>query len=299
ILSAGCGSPPVKHPPPQDPDLEVFNATARLEFDRGSLGPAAASYARALDRARMMDDAAAIATAAYNLAVCRAALGDYPAARMLLDEADREARRSNLSTADVYLALARIALLEHDPTATARLSDAVLNPEARPDTEQRAQAHVLHGLAACDLSDAGLAKQQLDAARSLAATVKDPALDASVWALSAAVHLLAHDWAAAAADFDREADLRRTMHQYRELERALTKAGRAFAAVGDHREAADRLYRAARAAAARGGADAPALASEANTAARKAGDESLVRLTASLQQSLTVATTPATRPAID
>jgi hypothetical protein len=247
-----------------------------------------------------MDDARAIADAAYNLAICRATLGDYGTAVSLLDEAERESRRAKIGTANVGLALARIALLNGDPATAERLADVVLTaPDAKPDVEQSAQAHVLHGLAACDLHDLPTAKRELAGAQSLAAPLKAAAVDATVAALAGAIHLSANDFTAATSDFDREADFCRLARQYRDMERALANAGRAAAAAGNASGAADRLYRAARTAAARRSVDAPALATEANEAARAAGDGALERLTSSLQQSLTVAATSSTRPAID
>ena len=283
VLLAGCGPtpPPAK---PVDTTLDLYNATARLEFDQGRPAEAAASYATALDRARQMDDPAAVTTAAYDLAIARAASGDSAAALAALDEAQHEIGRTPLDPTDLLLVRARVELLNGDPAAASRAADAVL-AEPRATVPRRAQAHVMKGLAACRLNDAAGATRELHQAQASSADNGLP-VAAMVAGLSGEVSLLAHDAAAAAAAFDRQAELSRASADYRTLCRALAKAGRAYAAAGRADVAADRLYRAARAAVAGGDRDAARLVVAAVAAARAAGDASLVRLAERLASQL-------------
>jgi tetratricopeptide (TPR) repeat protein len=293
LFSAGCTPPPKPAPPPMDYDLSAFNTTARLEFDRGEITDAAASYQRALNRARAMDDAKAIAETAYNLAICESDLGNYDQALPLLEEAQREAVRAGQSVADIQLVKARIALLKNDPAQATDLANAVLYQKVPPTDAQSLQAHIIKGLTACQRDDASDAAQQLSSARTIAARIPGPISGSLVSGLSAQTHLQTRDFLAAATDFDQQAQFDSQSHNYRGMERALAKAGRAYRDAGKLAEAADRLYRAARAASGWGSTDATALAKEAADAASVCGDAALIQLTTALLSESTAATRPA------
>ncbi len=297
VVVAGCGGPTPEPARPADAVLDLDNATARLEFDQGRPAEAASSYALALDRARQMDDPAAVTAAAYNLAVARAATADYPAALAALDEADHEVRRTSLDPTDMLLVRARVDLLNGDPAAASAAADAALRePRSKPTPARQAQAHVIKGLAACRSNDAGAATGALHEAQALSAKGDAPAVTAMVVGLSGEVALLAKDYPSAAAAFDRQAELGRGASDYRTLCRALAKAGRAYAAAGRNDVAADRLYRAARAAVAGNDRDASALTSAAVAAAHAANDPALVRLTALLSTRSGQTTRPTSQP---
>ena len=292
LALGGCGGPPPA-PAPSDATLDLYNGTARLEFDQGRPAEAASSYAQALDRARQMDDPAAVTTAAYDLAIARASSGDYPAALAALDEAEHEVGRTALDPTDILLVRARVELSVGDPAGAARAADAVLRePRSAPTPARRAQAHVFRGLVACRSSDAAGASRELDQAQALLAGVDTGPVVAMVAGLRGEVALLGHDYPGAAAAFDRQAALSRAAADYRTLDRALAKAGRADAAAGRPAAAADRLYRAARAAVAGQDRDAPRLTADAAAAARAAGNPSLIRLTDILSARLGQTTRP-------
>lgn len=291
-MLGGCSSS--KPPPPADADLMAYNSSARLEFNRGEITQAAETYTRALNRACVMDDPAAISTAAYNLAICRAALADYPAANTLLEEAEHESHRFGGNLANILLVEAKVALLQKDSARAIRLADAVLTrPGSRPSDEQRLQARVTQGLAACQAKNVTEAAQHLAEARTLADRLHGISARAAVSGLAGEVHLLNKDFPAAAVDFDQQAEWCRQSHNYRDMRRALAEAGRADRAAGDLSKAADRLYRAARAAVARGDTEAMAWAGEALAAAHVAHDSSLIQLTTSLLHEARAATQPA------
>jgi hypothetical protein len=294
LFASGCNTgskPPAR---PADADLAAYNSTARLEFDQGEMTHAAESYTRALNRARVMDDPTAISAAAYDLAICRATLADDPGAILLLEEAEREAVRCGANLTDILLVEAKIALLRKEGTDAVRLADAVLTrPGSQPSDAQRLQARVTQGLAACQMKDLPGATQRLTEARTLADHLNNAPARAAVVGLSGEIHLLKQDFSAAATDFDQQVEWCRQSRDYRDMRRALAQAGRAGRAAGDWAKAADRLYRAARAAAAREDAGANALATEALAAARAAGDSSLVRLASALLKEARAATQPA------
>jgi hypothetical protein len=284
--ATGCGSPsagPVAH---VDPALDLLTTTARLEFDQGNPTAAAASYAQALDRAREMDDPAAVASAAYELAVARAASADTAGALAALDESLYAAAKAGTDPTDASLVRGRVELFNGNPAAAALAADAALG--SATTAAQRAQAHVIKGLAACRSGDAATAAAELAQTRG-----QTTGADAMLAGLQGEVSLLSHDNAAAAAAFDQQADMSRKAQDFRTMRRALAKAGRAYTAAGRVDLAADRLYRAARAAVGAGDRDAAQLATAAAAAARSAGDRSLVRLA----DLLCAAAAPATQPA--
>ena len=292
VVVVGCGTPPAPVAR-TDAKLDLFNATARLEFDQGRPAEAAASYATALDRARELDDPAAVTTAAYNLAVALAATGDVVAARAALDEATHEARRANADPTDILLVRARVELAAGDLSKAAAAADDVLRePRSATPSARRVQAYALKGLAAARLKDHDQAVRQLGEAKALSRAADGPAVEAMIVGLSGEVASLDKDYPAAAAAFDRESELAKRAHDYRTVRRALAAAGRAYSAAGRHGVAADRLYRAARAAVAAGDRNAAALATAAAAAAKVAGDGSLIRLT----DQLVVRSGPTTQP---
>ena len=297
VAMAGCGGPSGAPARPADATLDLYNATARIEFDQGRPVEAASSYAQSLDRARQMDDPTAVTLAAYNLAIARAATGDYPAALAAVEEAGHEVRRTNLDPTDILLIRARVELLNGDVGAATAAADQVLQePRSKPTPARQAQAHVIKGLAACKANDAGSAATELAAARTLASGGDTAAVTAMIAGLGGEVAMLSKDYPAAAAAFDRQAELGRAVPDYRTVCRALGKAGRAYGAAGRSDVAADRLYRAARAAVAGDDRDAPSLTAAAVVAAHAANDASLIRLTERLATRLGQTTRPTTSP---
>src|SRR2546423_3536943 len=100
LLLSGCGvggpNPAAK---PIDTELAEELSTGRAAFSHGAWGQAASLYASALKRAEAMDDASAIAGAAYNYAAALVQLGRYDDARDALAEARAEAGTAAESTA--------------------------------------------------------------------------------------------------------------------------------------------------------------------------------------------------------
>jgi tetratricopeptide (TPR) repeat protein len=278
-LAGGCGGPAPAPPNPNaDAQFDLYVSSAQLQFRGDSIPLAATAYARALARAEAMDNPTDISSAAYDLAICRAAMGDYPAALSLLQEAQHEAVRAGSSTTNIQLARTRIDLLQHDWKNAMQSADEVL--AGKPDDVQRLEAWILRGSAHCQANDLAGARDDLKQVDALVAKASDPTLTANRSGLSGQIHLMDKDFSAAMADFDSQAELCRENHAYREMARALTKAGRAAVLAGKPQQAADRLYRAARC----GTADAADLRAQALAAAQAAGDQNLIQLISSLPE---------------
>ncbi len=281
IFATGCGGPAPQPPGPNADSLfDLYMSSAQLEFQHDSLASAAAAYAKALSRAETMDNPANISSAAYSLAICRAALGEYPAALTLLQEAEHESQRIAGPTSNILLARGRIYLLMNDPTQAVQSAEGVLS--GKPDDDQRCEALLIRGTARLHSDDLPGAVDDLKQANSLASKLSDLPLQAGLSGLSGEIHMKQKDFSAATADFDNQAELCRQNHAYRQMARALASAGKAADAAGQFEKAADRFYRAARSTPTDADMRAQALA-----AAQKAGDEQLIRLISSL---------PATQP---
>ena len=251
LLLGGClfNAPPPKEPA-ADPELAQETAAARLAFQRGANEQAITLYRRALDRARVMDDAGEIGKAAYNLAAALVRAGQYDAARGVLREAEAETLRAGVNAADVLLLEAKVAHLQDEPTDALVLADRVLTePTSKPDDAHRLQVHVLRGEVGLDLNQRDLAQSELARAQKLLGggdNRENPALRAAVQGLGARVSQTGGDPAKAAAGFDRQAEGLRQAYLYRDMARALSRAGGAYRDAGRSDLAADRLYRAAR-----------------------------------------------------
>lgn len=288
LLTVGCSNAPLPTGPPRDVVLTSAMTSGRLAFERGLNTEAVVLYGQALDRAREMDDAGAIADASYNLAAARVQVGDHAGAAAALLESEAEARRAGGNLADVLLLRAKVARLNRMPSEAVALADRVLNDRAsRPTAAHRVQAHVLKGEAAVEERNWPLARQQARLAQNalgrVGATVS-PALLAGVVGLRGEIVRGRGDLAASAPLFDRRAELLRQARLYRDMADAIEASAQAWMALGKPAEAGPRFYRAARAASAQGdAARARSLLSEASDAAGAARDERLLALIGALR----------------
>ena len=296
LLLAGCRNAPPPTGPPRDVVLTNAMTSGRLAFERGLNAEAVGMYRRALERAREMDDAGAIADAAYNLAAALAQGGDYGGAAAALLESEAEARRAGGNIADVLLLRARVARLNRNPSEAAALADRVLADSAsRPTPGHRALAHVLKGELAVDEGDWSAAEQEARLARTALGKVGDsasPAVLSGVVGLRGEVARGRGSLGEAAQLFDRRVDLLRQARLYRDLPGAIADSAQAWMSLGNPAEAGPRFYRAARAAAAQSDiARARSLLSQASAAAGAARDERLLALARALQIEFDGATT--------
>ncbi len=243
LAIAACGSTPP--PVPRDRVLAAAADAAREAYDVGNVRLAASLYARALDRARVADFDADVADHAYNLALCRMALGDLVAARALLVESRAAFARAGLDDADASLADARLSLVAGDGTGAAEAARRLL--EREPRAMVRAEALVLLGEVAVAEHDAAAARAAFEEASSVEL---DPASDlltfAHVHRLAGRVALLEDDFGSAARSFDEEARWAREGRAYRAMADALVRSGNAHRDAGASASAAERYYRAGR-----------------------------------------------------
>ncbi len=288
VFPAGCANAPLPTGPPRDAVLTNAMSSARLAFERGLNTEAVVLYRQALDRAREMDDASAIADAAYNFAAAILQSGANEQARLALLEAEAEARRGGGNLADVLLMRAKVARLNGATSEAVALAERVLTDRASsPTAGHRVQAHVLKGDVAAEERDWAAAEEQGRLAQDALGRAGDtvsPALLAGVVGLRGTIALGRGNLPAAARFFDRRADLLRQARLYRDMADAMAQSAGIWARLELPAEAGPRFYRAARAAGAQGDtARARSLLADAAASARAAKDHQLLTLVEALQ----------------
>ncbi|MCP5421032.1 MAG: hypothetical protein H6970_06550 [Gammaproteobacteria bacterium] len=251
LAAYGCSSQPPDDRPQQDREMVNATHSARQAYRQGQYEIAARQFRLALRRAQVMDDAGAIGSQAYNLALCLIALDQLDEAQALLAEAERELTRDHQALADVLLAQARLSHVRsgpYDQEATERLLRRALDdPQSRPDALHRAQIALLQADLACDRGDSAAATHYLAASQILLG--EEPAVT-PVHAHSARVRgridQLNRQPRLAGQAFDEEADILRANRRYRDMAKALRRGGDAYTQAGQFDEAVDRYYQAAR-----------------------------------------------------
>ena len=248
LTLAGCAISPTSTAPPNDKELSRTSDLARAAFEDGATAKAIDLYAKALNRAIVMDDATEIGNAAYNLALCHIILGQLDQANAVLAEAKAAFVRSGSNPADVLLLEATLAQRQGRLEQALSLADQVLS--ASPDESHRFQVALLEGTVACGQDDPARARTALvEADQHQVANVP---LLAARERLAANIFLLEGYPAEAAAAFDRAAALFQEAKHYRDMAITLQRAGQAYQEAGDTQRAEDRLGRAKRSLAAQG-----------------------------------------------
>ena len=239
LLAAGCATPP---PSATDPVIAQLSSSARAAYARGELRKAEGFYEQALREARSRDDRAELPAVAMNLAACRLALGRPADAAPLLAEARRERLQAGQPIDDLDLMDASRLRAQGDLAGAAALANTVAG--RTKDPARAREAAQLAGLLAVQGGDAAA----LGAALAKLAADHDPLTEL----LRGESLALRFESAAAAAQFDRAAEAYRKAGRLAEMTDALARAGAAHQRGGQAAAAADRYYRAARSAFARG-----------------------------------------------
>jgi hypothetical protein len=233
---------------PEDAVLQqsAHAAGSALSLDRPT--EAIAQYERALERARAHDDATAIGDYGYDLAVAQLAANQPKQALASIRTTRAELLRrgsASFPALDLAEAMAEYRLGEKEQS-----DQLAARAESGTDATAAARASFLRGLIADETGKAA----ELDAAL---ARLAQPATDdekADAAELLARRELSQGEFAAATAQAEHAADLRRTVLDYRGIARALSVAAAAQARLGNSRAAAELYMRAGESAAAQGDA---------------------------------------------
>jgi len=246
LAVGGCGSAPPKQEGPEvDQALERFNRAARLAFDKGRLQQAASFYRKALDRAYVRDDTAAILDAQYNLALCLMNLQSYQEALGVVRNANSEMALAGRGLSVDFLLLEATILHSSGNSAEAwKITDKILSIPAQDASVITSKTHFLRGLIASQQGD----MDQLRAAITALGQPEQPRLRADLQELAGHLAMAEHNWDAAVEAFDGAAKLRREALDYRAMVRVLALAGKASEKAGRAKEASIRYLRAGRSA---------------------------------------------------
>ena len=247
ILSvSGCGSaPPKQEGPAIDEALERFNRAARLAFDKGRLQQAASFYRKALDRAYIRDDTAAILDAQYNLAFCLMNLQSYEEALGVVRNASTEMALAGRGHSVDFLLLEATNLHSSGNSAEAwKITDKILSIPTQDASVIKSKTFFLRGLIANKQGDI----DQLRAAIAALGQPEQPRLRADRQELVGHLAMAENNRDAAVEAFDGAAKLRREALDYRAMVRVLALAGQASEKAGRPKEASIRYLRAGRSA---------------------------------------------------
>ncbi len=242
---AGCRTPP---PPPRlDPEIEREVATGRRAYAAGAVERAAESFARALQRARLIDDNAEIARDAYNLAACLAAQQKWADAAARLDEA--QAACAAPANPPAEFSMLRVKIMRgagrtNDAIAMARAWLADQPPRRAAATRPAMQILLAEML--CDAGDCPGAAAELAQIPEKTARSLDNITRADWHRTRARIAAGAGSERDAGQAYDQAAEAYRRAGRYAAMAGCLAEAGRAYAAGGDKPAAVDRFHRAAR-----------------------------------------------------
>jgi len=246
LTVSGCGSsPPKQTGPAADADLERFNRAGRLAFDKGRLQQAASFYRKALERAYVRDDTAAILDAQYNLAICLMNLQAYEEALEVVLQADSETVIAGDDRSfDLLFLEATLRYHNRDLDEAWKISEQILSAAPPASSVIQSKTHYLRGLIANHQGDLG----QLRAAIASLGQPQQPQLRADRQELAGHLAMAERHWDVAMKAFDSAVRLRRETLDYREMVNVLALAGSAGEKAGRAREASIRYLRAGRSA---------------------------------------------------
>ncbi len=244
-LSACGSSAPRQRDPSLDTDLERFNRAARLAFDKGRFDQAASFYRRALERAYLRDDTAAILDAHYNLALCLMNLESYEKALEVVRRAKAEmALVDDGKSLDFSLLEATILQRDGRLDQAWQMTDNILSAPEQPSSIVKSKTYFLRGLIASEQDNLVQLRTSIDALGQ----TDDLQLRANRQELLGRLAMSEQNWDAAIDSFVRTINLRRKARDYRGMVRVLVLAGEASEKAERTREAAVFYLRAGRSA---------------------------------------------------
>jgi tetratricopeptide (TPR) repeat protein len=246
LTLSGCGSsPPKQKGPAPDQALERFNRAARQAYDKGRLEQAANFYRRALERAYVRDDTAAILDAQYNLAVCLLNLNSHQEALDMVRRAKTEmALTDHGKSLDFLLLEATLLHRRGDLDQAWQITDQILSSQIEAASAIGSKTHFLRGLMASEQGDIA----QLRAEIAALGQPEQSRLRADRQELVGRLAMAEQNWDTAIEALDLSATLRREAHEYRGMVRVVVLAGEASQKAGRTREAAIYYLRAGRSA---------------------------------------------------
>lgn len=270
LMIAGCGTVTLST---RDAGIRQYADSARAAYERRLPADAAALYAKAYDRARLLDLPEEAGRNAYNVALCRMALGQPADARRLLQQARILLDGTRGETARIDVAEAEAARAEGRANEAALLAGAALERGAAGD--DRLQAELLLGELSADKGEGAAARRHYRQATGRVTGTTPAVLRARMEGLGARLVGMAAVKGDEAFFLERKAGWQRAAGQYGPMAESLDQAAAAHRKAGRPERAFECWARAAQSLAAGGNRELARQAAErAAQLTRELGDPS-------------------------
>ena len=246
----GCGTTPKKSTEPEsDQKLEAANRLARFAFENEEYQQAADLYRRALERAHVRDDAAAILDARYNIAVCLLELERYAEALAAVHQTKEEmAFRGLQLPPEIDLLEATILYRRGHLDDAWRATQKILANRNIESPLIYAKTYFLRGLISSHRKD--VAGMQ-DAINSMGQP-QNAIVKSDLSELRGRLAMAENKWDQAVGHLDEAAVYRRANFDYRRMAMTQALSAEASEKAGKTGAAASRYFQAGRSAALRG-----------------------------------------------
>ncbi len=245
ILLSGCGkSREVPVLRASDAEMGRLAQQAKNLFEMQRPAQAAPLYQAALDRARALDDDAAIARLAYNLGACRLEIGHAFAASTAFGEAIHAAHAAGLPEDESRLLLGRAFLKQGDIDGTLGLCSEAIEGA---DAGMRLRFQLLQAEAHLQANQMASAEETLEEVVPQLTSKSAPTMQARAVYIEGVILSERGQPSSSAKAFLREARFWGTANRPLDVVAALARAANEQQRANDHPGEADSRYRAARA----------------------------------------------------
>lgn len=208
--------------------------------------------AEALVSARQADDMRAIAKNAYNLAVCKLAVGNTNAAEVLNIESRLACRAAGKSEASTCLLEAELAHLQRDFETATKLAKSAVDLVGGKDQETKTEARIMLASIYLDAGDVKAAEKEIKRAQHYSKKLDQPQYGAAIQGVRAGIALRSGKQKDAAAAFIKQADWLRKSEEFGAMATSLRQAADVYSNLNLQDQAAEYYYRAASSLQARG-----------------------------------------------
>ena len=236
----GCGTVRVST---LDPVIRNYADNARVAYEGGRPEKAAELYARAMERASLIDAPEEAGRNAYNLALCHISMGQPIEAQKWLQQAKLSfGGKPGTSLAKVMVAEAEVARLGGRPEEAVTQAQAALSLGAAP--AEKAQAELLLAEMALQQGDMTASEKHYRKALYRVSKETNPSVRARLEAVAAKLIQSSAMKGDAAACLERRANWLKAAGDYSQMGLSLREAGAAYAASGRSAVAFELLARA-------------------------------------------------------
>jgi hypothetical protein len=249
IMASGCAKPrEAVVLRASDAEMGRLAQQAKSLFEMQRPAQAAPLYQAALDRARALDDDAAIARLAYNLGACRLESGDALGASTAFREAIHAAHTAGFPSEESRLLLGRALLKQGDIDGTLILCGKAIKASGlRANPDMRVRFELLQAEACLQADEIDAAQTTLQKVAQQLTSKSSSTMQARAAHVEAVILSRRENPSQSANAFLREAELWGTANRPLDVVAALVRAAYEQQRANDNPAEADSRYRAGRA----------------------------------------------------